>query len=214
MSVSTRASRAGLTAVAGALIGIVVSPFHALSYFATPDSDGGVIPWGSVGRDLLLPTLDWGDVDTVYRTYGKVFIVVGIGFLAGLYGLAVARHGARGVEKWGFRIAAIGYALLVLGALGEYWGPESWLDPAFMFLTAPGLLLSLSGSTLLGIGLIRHKFGPRLGAWLLALSFPLLILFTALWGHIPMGLIPLDVAWIAIGWALWKGRVGSTAAGQ
>ncbi len=72
--------------------------------------------------------------------------------------------------------------------------------------------MSLVGSTLLGVGMLRRKVGPRLGAWLLALSFPLLILFVALWGHIPMGLIPLDVGWIAIGWTLWKGRVGSVAA--
>lgn len=212
MSMNTRASWAGLTAVIAALVGIIVSPFHALSYFATPDGEAGLIPWAAVGRDLLGPALDWSDADTVYRTYGKVFVVVAVGFVAGLYGLRAVRKGfASGIEMWGARVAAIGYPLLVLGALGEYWGPEDWLDPSFMFLSAPGLLLSLVGSTLLGIGMIRRKFSSRLGAWLLALSIPLLILFLALWGHIPMGLIPLDVAWIAIGWGLWKRRVGSAA---
>ncbi len=212
MSENAPASRAGLIAVIGALIGIAVSPFHALAYFATPDGEVGVIKWAEFGRDLLEPVLDWSDADTVYRTYGKVFVIVGIAYVAGLYGLRMARRGARGVEMWGMRVAPIGYLLLLVGALAEYWGPEDWLDPAFMFLSGPGLLVSLVGSTLLGIGMVRRKIEPRLGAWLLVLSFPLLILFVASWGHIPMGLIPLDVGWIAIGWALWKGRVSSVAA--
>ena len=210
---NTGASWAGLAVVIAALVGIIASPFHALSYFATPDGEVGLIPWADGARDLLRPTLDWSDADTVYRTYGKVFVVVALGFVVGLYGLRAVRGGyARGAEKWGARVATIGYPLLLLGALVEYWGPEDWLDPAFMFLSGPGIVLSLVGSTVLGIGMIRRGIGPRLGRWLMALSFPLLILFTALWGHLPMGLIPLDVAWIAIGWALWKGRIGSVSA--
>ena len=35
-----------------------------------------------------------------------------------------------------------------------------------------GLLVTLLGSTLLGISLLRNGFRPRLAAWLLVLAFP------------------------------------------
>lgn len=207
-SIKDRVARAGIAAVVASIVGILVGPFHALAYFATPDGVPGAIPWAEAGRDLLGPALDWSDADTVYRSWGKVFVVATLGFVAGLYGVRVLRRDrARGVEKAGAVVATIGYSLLVLGALGEYWGPEDWLDPSFQFLSLPGLLLGLVGSTLFGIGLVRAPVRPILGAWLLALSFPLVALFTALWGHLPMGLLPLEIAWITIGWALWKGRL-------
>lgn len=83
----------------------------------------------------------------------------------------------------------------------EYWTP--YLDFGFLAFSAPGLLLTLIGSTLLGIALSRRRAAPRFGAWLLALSIPLTLLLTGLIGHLSGRLLGLDLAWIVLGWSLW-----------
>lgn len=71
-------------------------------------------------------------------------------------------------------------------------------------ISAPGLVILLVGSTLFGIGLLRARAAPPAGPWLLALSIPLVLACTILIGHLSAGLIPLDLAWIALGWWAWS----------
>lgn len=106
---------------------------------------------------------------------------------------------SRGHRGEAFRIGLVGYALLLVGAVVEYWTP--YLDFGFTAFSAPGLLLTLLGSTLLGIALLRGDAVARAGSWLLALSIPLVLGMTALVGHLSGGLLPLDLAWIVLG--LW-----------
>jgi len=194
----------GLAAIVGGVVGILYFPLHSLAYFATEDGTEGPIKWSDSGRDLIEPLLDWDSADTVYRTYGKVYLVVVLGFLLGLVALRARRADrVQGLERWAFRIAFPGYALLVAGAVVEYWTP--CLDFGFLAFSAPGVLLTLLGSTLLGIALVRRDAVARTGAWLLALSIPLLFAMTALVGHLSGGLLPLDLAWIVLGWWLWSG---------
>jgi hypothetical protein len=47
---------------------------------------------------------------------------------------------------------------------GDYYTP--WIDQSFLLLTIPGLLISLVGSTMLGIALLRNRYRPRTTAWL------------------------------------------------
>ena len=193
----------GLAAVAGGVVGILYFPLHSLAYFASEGGSEGVVKWADSGRDLLGPLLEWDSADTVYRTYGKVYLVVVLAFLLGLVALRGRRAGeAEGLERWSFRVALAGYALLVVGAVVEYWTP--YLDFGFLAFTGPGVLLGLIGSTLLGITLLRRDAAPRAGAWLLALSIPLVFGLTALIGHLSAGLVPLDLAWIVLGWWLWS----------
>lgn len=182
-------------------MGILYFPLHALAYLQTEEGSEGILKWSDGGRDLLGPLLDWDDVDTVYKTYGKVMVVVTLGLFLGLVGLWRRRRPeAAGIERWGFRVALVGYALLVVGTFVEYWTP--YLDFGFIAFSAPGFLLSLVGSTLLGIGLLRRRAAPRLPSRLLALALPLFLLGAALFGHASAGLLPLDVAWIALGLSL------------
>lgn len=74
----------------------------------------------------------------------------------------------------------------------------------------PGLLLSLVGSTMLGIALVRSPQRPRLTGWLLALAFPLWLAGSAVLGHNSIGLLALWVAWAATGWRLWRPEAGFT----
>jgi len=66
-----------------------------------------------------------------------------------------------------------------VAVLVSYWTQwthtTSLLDTAFLFLDIPGLLLTVLGSTILGITLVRRRYRPRVTAWLLALTLPLTV---------------------------------------
>ena len=65
------------------------------------------------------------------------------------------------------------------------------LNVVFLALMFPGMLLSVTGSTLLGIALLRDSYAPRLTAWLLALAFPLMLVGSDVLGHNSLGMVPL-----------------------
>lgn len=200
--------RTGLAAIAGGVVGILYFPLHSLAYFATEDGTEGVIKWKGLGRDPLEPLLDWGSADTVYRTWGKVGFVVVLGFALGVLGLWLRHRGeARGLERWAFRIALVGYFVVLVGFFTEYWTP--YLDFGFNAFTGPGMLVTLIGSTLLGIAFLRRRAVPRAAAWLLALSIPLVFGVTVLFGHLSAGLVPLDVSWILLGSWVWSAEPGA-----
>jgi len=73
-------------------------------------------------------------------------------------------------------LALSGYVLACVGVFCDYWTQWStynaFFDVAFL-ITLPGFVLTLLGSTLLGVVLLRRAFVPRLTAWLLALTLPL-----------------------------------------
>jgi hypothetical protein len=199
--------RLGGAAVIGGIVGILYFPLHSLAYFATEDGAGsdGALGWSGEGRDVLEPLLDWSSADTVYRSWGKVGLLVALGLALGLLALWLRRRrGARRLERWGLRVALFGYALVVVGFFTEYWTP--YLDFGFNAFTGPGTLVSLVGSTLLGVSFVSGRSMPKGASWLLALSIPLVLAMVALLGHLSAGLVPLEVAWIALGrWLLAGG---------
>ena len=54
----------------------------------------------------------------------------------------------------------------------------------------PGMLISIIGSTVLGIALLHAGYAPKLTAWLLALAIPLMFLASDGLGHNSLGLCP------------------------
>jgi len=136
---------------------------------------------------------------------GKVGLAAALGLALGLLALWLRRRQeARGLERWGLRVSLVGYALVVIGFFTQYWTP--YLDFGFMAFTGPGTLVTLIGSTLLGIAFLRGREVPRLPSWLLALAIPLVLVMTALLGHLSAGLVPLELAWILLGLWLWSGE--------
>lgn len=191
----------GRTAWFAAWTGLVLAPVHALARFATEDGkadlDSAVVrAWAEPARERLLPLLDWADPDTVYLTYGKLFFPILLAATLCAFAVRRRRAQARGAEMWGWRIASVGYVVLTAATVGEYWTP--YLDEAFAILAIPGLLLSVIGSTVLGIGLLRRRFQPRLSAWLLAGWLPLVVLLSAV---VALGaaLLPMLFAWALAG---------------
>jgi hypothetical protein len=88
------------------------------------------------------------------------------------------RRQPTGFEKWAWRLALTGYVWAVVGVFCDYW--TQWSDYNAFFgiafiITLPGLLLTLIGSTVLGIALLRNGFRPRATSWLLTLTIPLVM---------------------------------------
>ena len=214
MSSSNLIRWGGLAALVGSVIGILYFPFHSAAYLASPQggADSLAAPWVAAWYEpftrVFDPLLTFASPHDVYTTFGKVYILVLLGFLAGVLALH-SRQGAHAgrLEKWGFRVVLVGSVLSTGGAFGEYYTP--YLDSSFLALSAPGLLLMMFGSPLFGIGTLRARMTPRLGGWLLTIgSFPGIILMTLLVGHLSGGLLLLDFAWVVLGYALWRKRGG------
>ncbi len=212
----------GLYAAVAALIAVLLSPLLALSYFATESGRselevGTVAAWAEPGRELAGGLLTWASPDRVYATYWQIFaLLIPAMFLCAHAARARRSPGGR-TERWGWRVALTGYALEKVGFLAVFVAlafvpvESTVIEVLFLGLGIPGLLISAVGSTLLGIGLIRGAYRPRLTAWLLALAFPSLIVVPAFLGNLSLGLVPFLVAWGVTGLQLWRsGATSST----
>jgi hypothetical protein len=146
----------GLAAMAGGALGLLCAPLYSLAYFATdagaPSAESASVQaWAEPARDLLAPLLTFASPDTVYLTYGKLFLFVWIGMLPGLVGLHARHAGYAGwLERWGFRASLVGLLLLTIGAVGAYWLELG--ETVFVAFLVPGLLLLTFGATLFGLG--------------------------------------------------------------
>ena len=165
-----------------AWFGLVVGQLHALARHNTVDGKIDLEApltrlWSDPARSALKPLLDWASPDAVYLTYGKIWLPVFLGFTLCAFVVHRRRHPS-GFEKWAWRIALTGYVLACFGVFLTYWTQfntyNALFEPAFV-VTIPGLLMTLIGSTLLGIALLRNGFTPKLPAWLLTLIIPLAI---------------------------------------
>jgi hypothetical protein len=215
-----------------AWVGLVVGQLHALARFETADGREDlelplVAAWAEPAADAVRPLLDWGSPDLVYVTYGKVWFPVFLAFT--LCAVVVRRRrDPVGVERWAWRVALTGYVIACLAVLLTYWtqwtgrldglGLEATLFEASWLVTLPGLLLTMLGSTLLGVALLVRRFRPLPVALVLALTIPLAI---AVLQATSMGSAALPVAFAfgVLGRRIARGdaparAVASTAAAQ
>jgi hypothetical protein len=175
--------RIGRFAWVMAWAGLVVGQLHALARHNTADGREDLHSaltraWSDPARAALRPLLDWGDPDLVYVTYGKIWLPVFVAFTLCAFVVRRRRQPA-GFEKWAWRIALTGYVWACVSVLGDYWTqwtgtPNALLDLSFL-IGLPGLLLTLVGSTLLGIALLRNGLQPRGAAWLLTSTIPVAV---------------------------------------
>jgi hypothetical protein len=169
-------------------VGLVVGHQHALARYRTADGRGDLDnpltrAWAEPAGRALRPLLDWADPDVVYLAYGKIWLPVFLGFF--LCAVLVRRDRApHGFESGAWRVVLVGYGWAVLGVAADYWlqwgqGNASLLDITFL-ATLPALLITLVGSSVLGIALLRNGFQPRISAWLLAGTFALAVLLMSI----------------------------------
>ncbi len=213
---SERTSRiVGLYAAIAGLAAILVSPLLAMSYFGIADGAeqlerGTVSAWADPGRDLTEPLLTFASANRVYSTYIQLFSLLMPALFLCAWAVRSRRSESGGLERWGWRVALFGYALLGLGGVAASLllikaSPNgSALDIPFLAGIIPGILLSTIGSTILAIALLRSRYRPRLTPWLLVFAFPLWVAGGTLLGHNSVGLTPMIVAWGASGWRLWR----------
>jgi hypothetical protein len=206
----------GLYAVLAAAAAVLLSPLLALSYFATADGAaeldvGSVSGWAEPARDFVGGLLTWASPDRVYSVYVQVFALLFPAVFLCARAVRARRAGQGGrLERWGWRIALTGYGLAAVGLVAAFFvllggDPETKaLDPVFMTLMFPGMLISILGSTVLGIALLRARDVPKLTAWLLALALPLMYVGSVVLGHNSLGMVPMFVAWAAAGWQMWR----------
>ena len=175
--------RIGRFAWVMAWVGLVVGQLHALARHNTADGREDLHSaltraWSDPARAALRPLLEWGDPDLVYVTYGKIWLPVFVAFTLCAF-VVRRRRQPSGFEKWAWRIALTGYVWACVSVFGDYWTqwtgtPNALLDLSFL-VGLPGLLLTLVGSTLLGIALLRNGLRPRSAAWLLTLTIPVAV---------------------------------------
>ena len=203
----TAARRAGLAVVVMAGLSLAMAPLNALARMRTDDGrsdfDNPLAHWwADPAMQTLRPLVDWSGPDTVYETYGKFYVFALLAVLACATAVRRRRPSPlRFSERWGWRLTLTSYVLMTVSLFVTYWIAN--LDLVFLAVTLPSLLLSTIGETMLGIGLVRSGFRPRLTGWVLALSFPfsqaLVILSTQ-----ALGMWPTMLAWGAAGWSLWR----------
>ncbi len=196
------------------IVGILYSPFYALAYFASEDGASSleapwVAAWAGAARPILEPLLTFAPPDTVYLTYGKVGLVMILGWMAGLLAFHARQRASAGrLEKWGFRVVFAGTVLGTLGNIGVYWVgtvTPAAIEFSFLAFMMPMLLLFSIGFPLFGVGTLRTNVAPRLGAWLLTVGwFPGLFLLTFLLGQLTLGTLLINFAWVVLGYALWS----------
>lgn len=172
----------------------VVGQLHALARHATVDGKSDLdLPltsaWSVPASGALRPLLDWAEPQTVYVTYGKIWLPVFVAFTLCAFVLYHRRNPV-GFEKWAWRLALTGYVIATLSVFGDYYTP--WLNASFVILGMPGLLLTALGSTILGIALLKNHFRPRTTALLLIGFIPL---FMAITQVTSMGSAFLPVIW-------------------
>jgi len=198
--------RVGRFAWAMAWFGLVIGQLHALARHATedgkPDLDLATTSfWARPAADLLGPLLDWGDPDLVYVTYGKLWLPVFVAFFLCSWVTYRLRR-PTGFERGVWRVMVVAYGAAVVDVVLEYWTqwtaePTALLDIVFV-VGIPFILVTVLGSTVLGITLLRNGFRPRASAWLLTLTVPGLFvipMFTSL-GNITL---PIAFAFGLIG---------------
>jgi hypothetical protein len=184
---STQAQRRiGRFAWAMAWFGLVAGQLHAMARHQTADGKGDLQMWttrvwSDPGRKVFSRLLDWASPDVVYVTWGKIWFPVFLAFTLCAF-VVRRRQQPVGFEKWAWRIALTGYVGATLSVLAEYWTQWSSVDQgmvdAVFVVTAPFLLLTMVGSTLLGIALLRRGMRPTAPAWLLTLAVPGLVVIS------------------------------------
>jgi hypothetical protein len=194
-------ARIGRLAFAMAWFALVLGQLHALARHQTVDGREDlksplVRAWSDPARSALRPLLDWASPDTVYVTYGKVWLPIFVAFTLAAFAVHRRRTqtgAVRGAERWAWRLALTGYVLACAAVGLEYWTQwgamdQDLLDTVFLF-SLPAVLFMVLTTTFLGVVLIRRGLG--LPAWLLALVLPEAIAITSVTA---MGNLVLPIA--------------------
>lgn len=225
---------AGWTAIAGALLGIAITPFMASVWTYHP----GVV-WDET--QLLTravgPTLEsWGALTfgsaststsegIPYEVYGKVFVFVYVLMLPIVRHVHVLQSESL-PSKWEQRIWRVLFTALIVAGVGDgisYWGisaPGKVGDGLWrggFLLEVLAMVIVLVSTTIYGIASVRLHVIPAWGALLLTAIIPIgVATLIGIADYVPNAVVvPMSIVWAMIGaWALVRHRpdhAGSSA---
>jgi hypothetical protein len=208
MTITTATERRiGAFAWTMAWFGLVAGQVHALARHRTADGRSDLdLPatrfWAEPAGDALRPLLDWASPDTVYLTWGKVWIPVFLAFTLCAFVMVRQREprgfGFERVAWWAAIATYVAATASVVAYYGLQWNGFTAVEgPAdiLMFTSLPLMMLT---TTVLGITLLVKGFRPRLPAVLLALQIPLLIGITTV-TSLGSGALPVMFAFGLLG---------------
>jgi hypothetical protein len=219
---------AGWAAIAGAAIGVAITPFMASVWVFDP-----MVFWynTSLLTRLVGPTLaSWGALsfgaeNTPYEVYGKTFVFVYILMLPIVRYVHVLQSGSP-VPKWERRTWRVLWIALITAAVGDgvsYWG-ISVPDPVGEFLWGGGfmveilaMLVVLASTTLYGIISMRIRLIPMWASVLLTAIVPIGIGTLAIvTDYVPNAIVvPMSIIWAMLGaWVLTRQVEQPTLASQ
>jgi len=201
---------AGVAAILGGLMAILLTPPFATAYFLAFPGEDPLPFWFEWAEPRLEPLLTFAAQD-VYETYGRIYNIVYVLFLPAAYALHQL-HGEFGapLESRGFKVVITGLLLTFVGVAGDYWA-----DGAGFGFEVLGLLILGVGMSMYGLALRRSKVLAMWCAWLFVLCGPGLVVFMLLIGHIPSGpTFPFAVTWLATGGLLLSQKRPMTPTGS
>ncbi len=209
---TTAVRRCGLAAVVLAIASIPLAPLNALARMQTDSGRSDLANdlaawWAEPALRTLSPwLLDFADVDTVYLTYGKFYLLAVLAVLACAVATRSRRPADMGwAERWGWRLTIGSLALTCVGHFATYW--LAFVDAGFVVVLL-SMLIGVFGNILLGVGLIRAGFRPRVAAWVILLDLPLSVALVSI-STMALSMWPMMLAWGLIGWSLWRDAAGS-----
>jgi len=129
---TTAVRRCGLAAVVLAIASVPLAPLNALARMQTAsgcsDLENELAAWWAepAMRNLAPWLFDFADPDTVYLTYGKLYLLAALAVLACALAARSRRPAQVGwVERWGWRLTIGGFALLCVGRESVSSAPAS-----------------------------------------------------------------------------------------
>jgi len=188
---------AGLAAIAGGLLAVVLTVPFASAYYPAYAIEGESPPrWLKSLEPELGSLLTFAAPVRVYELYGKIFNVVYLLILPAVFSLhRLHQEGSSPKEMWAFRVLVGGLIATSIGVAGDYWANGIGFP-----IEVLGLLATIVGTTLYGVATLRSGVLPRWSSWLLVAGGPGAFAGMAVTGHLPSGpTLLFAVSWLAVG---------------
>lgn len=198
----------GLAAIVGAVLSILLTPVFASAYLEQEEESPTPLIDGL--RSVVEPLLGFASVETVYRTYGLIYLVASLMMLYGFLALRARLEGnSLRVPHRGLSVSLIGWLMFVVGLIGDYVMGDAFgsvLHDISFLIEVLGILVLLIGTLMTGLGTRRSNLMPSWLAWLLVLALPLGVVGLILISHIPSGpMLGVSLASIGVGYTLLSG---------
>lgn len=186
----------GVSGLAGGILACLLTPLMSIGYYRAYGGHETPPFWMASVAPHFEFLFDLADERTVYAAFGKLFSVVYILFLPGVWALHRRQSKAASkLEKFGFGFLTLALLVSFVGVGFDYWGIRAGWTIELL-----GMLLLQLGATVYGAASLRLKIIPLFPALLLTAAIPLVIASFLLFKQIPSApTLPFAVASLLTG---------------